>query len=65
MDAFHKPETIDNTWHLEEPSLRINGIIIISILQMENLNNKEFKDLFKLKSQFKESGMECSSQSSN
>lgn len=32
---------------------------------MENLNNKEFEDLFKLKSQFKESGIDSSSQSSN
>lgn len=65
MDAFHKPGTIDYTWHLEVASLRINWIIIISILQMENLNNKESEDLFKLKSQFKESGIGSSSQSSN
>lgn len=65
MDAFHKPETIDNMWHLEVLSLRISWIIILSILQMENLNNKEFEDLFKLKSQFKESGIDSSSQSSN
>lgn len=32
---------------------------------MENLNNKEFEDFFKLKSQFKESGIDSSSQSSN
>lgn len=64
MDAFHKPETIDNMWHLEVLSLRVNSVIIISILQMENLNNKEFEDLFKLKSQFKETGIDSSSQSS-
>lgn len=32
---------------------------------MENLNNKEFEDLFKLKSQFKESGKSFIFQSSN
>lgn len=54
MDAIHKPKTTDNTWHLEVPSLRISCVIII--LQMEHLNNKEFQNLFELKSQFKESG---------
>lgn len=57
MYAFHQPGKIDNMWHLEVLSLRINWIII-SILQMENLNNNEFEDLFKLKSQFKESGID-------
>lgn len=64
MHAFHKPGKIDNMWHLEVLRLRINWIII-SILQMENLNNKEFEDLFKLKSQFKESGKSFIFQSSN
>lgn len=60
MDAFHKP---DYMWHLEAVSLRINWIIIISTLQMENLNNKEFEDLFK--QEFKDSGIGSSSQFSN
>lgn len=57
MYGFHQPGKIDNMWHLEVLSLRINWIII-SILQMENLNNNEFEDLFKLKSQFKECGID-------
>lgn len=60
MDAFHKP---DYMWHLEVVSLRINWIIIISTLQIENLNNKEFEDLFK--QEFKDSGIGSSSLFSN
>lgn len=64
MHAFREPGKIDNMWHLEVLSLRINWIII-SILPTENLNNKEFEDLFKLKSQFKESVIGFIFQSSN
>lgn len=65
MGAFRKPETIDNPCGLEVLHPWISWIIIMSILEMENLNTKEVEDLFKLKSQFKESGIDSSSQSSN
>lgn len=65
MGAFRKPETIDNPCGLEVLHPWISWIIIISILEMENLNTKEVEDLFKLKSQFKESGIDSSSQSFN
>lgn len=64
MYAFHEAGEIDNMLHLEILSLRINWIII-SILQMKNLNSKEFENLLKLKSLFKESGIGFIFQSSN
>lgn len=64
MYAFHEAGKIDNMLHLEVLSLRINWIII-SILQMKNLNSKEFENLLKLKSLFKESGIGFIFQSSN